>query len=242
MENIKYILWDIDGTLIDFNYAENEGLKMCFEKYGLGELTSEILEKYKIINNSYWEKFERGEITRKETLEGRFYDLFNLYGFETSIVPEFNVFYQMSMGSSARFSPNGEEVVLKLKEKYKQYAATNGTIGAQNRKLSKTGLDKLLDDIFISEEIGVDKPSIEYFNEMFNRIGSNNLDEYIIIGDSLTSDILGGKRVGIKTVWYNPSMKNNKYDYSPDYEIQDLIEVLDILQLEKDNSLNRKLF
>ena len=195
MDKIKYILWDIDGTLIDFDYAEKEGLKMCFKKFNLGKLTNEMLEEYKVINDSYWKRHERGEISRIETLEGRFRDWFNMYGFDIKIVSEFNIEYQNSMGSVARFNSNGEEVINKLKGNYKQYAATNGTIRAQNKKLSKTGLNKMLDGIFISDEVGYNKPSIEYFKVVFDKVGSNNKEEYVIIGDSLTSDILGGIRV-----------------------------------------------
>ena len=231
MNNIKYILWDIDGTLIDFEYAEKEGLRMCFEKYNLGDLTSEILERYKKINDSYWKRYEKGEITKKETLEGRFNDLFNIYGFDTSFVPTFNLDYQDNMGSVARFNGNAKEIILELKDKYKQYAVTNGTTKAQNKKLSITGLDKMLDDIFISEIIGFNKPSKEFFNTVFEKVGSKNMQDYIIIGDSLTSDILGGINSNIKTIWYNPSRKNNNYDFSPDYEIHELDEVLNILKL-----------
>ena len=56
MKNIKYILWDIDGTLIDFGYAEQEGLELCFQKFGFGELTADIFEEYSHINHGYWGK------------------------------------------------------------------------------------------------------------------------------------------------------------------------------------------
>lgn len=236
MEEIKYILWDIDGTLIDFDYAEKEGLNNTFQKFNLGELTTEQLEIYKGINDKYWKMLERGEISKKEVLEGRFVEFFNLYGIDTSIIPEFNKEYQISMGDIAQYNLHGKETVIKLKDNYKQYAVTNGTIVAQEKKLAKSGLDKLLDGIFISEEIGIDKPSKEYFQEVFKRVGSTNQDEYIIIGDSMTSDILGGKQMGIKTCWYNPHMKENKYDYSADYEIHDLAEVEEILMM-KNNKL-----
>ena len=241
MEEIKYILWDIDGTLIDFDYAEKEGLKQCFKKFGLGILDKDMLEVYKEINKLYWRKFEKGEISKEETLYGRFKDFFNLYKIDTSIIPEFNKEYQICMGNVARFNRNAKEVVFKLMNKYKQYAATNGTIEAQKRKLSNSGLIVLLNDIFVSEEIGFDKPSVKYFQEVFNRVGSTNSSDYLLIGDSLTSDILGGKNAGIKTCWYNQTSEGNKYGIIPNYEIHDLSEVLDILEYQEEVGISMSL-
>ena len=93
---------------------------------------------------------------------------------------------------------------------------------------------ELLEDYFISEQVGVEKPAKEFFDQVFKTIGSNDLDEYIIIGDSLTSDIKGGKNAGIKTCWYNPTSKENKSDVVPDYEIKDLIQVIDLFPLRRD--------
>lgn len=238
MAEIKYILWDIDETLINFGFAETSALKATFQNYNIGECTDEKIKVYKEINEKYWKRLERGEISKKEVLEGRFKEFFSLYNIDTSIVPEFNMDYLKATGDYAYYNTNAEKVVNELKGKYKQYAATNGTVIAQNKKMANSGLDKILDGIFISEEIGFNKPSKEFFDAIFKKVGSNNPNDYMIIGDSLSSDMLGGKNSGIKTCWYNPKHKQNSTDYMPNYEIHDLNEVLDILSINKEITSN----
>lgn len=234
MDKIKYILWDIDGTLINFKVAEAAALKECYSRFGFGEFTDELLAEYKAINDDYWKQIEEGTIDKRKALVLRFEDFFRIHNIDISIASEFNQAYQMAMGEVVIFNPNAKEAVEACKGKYKQYAASNGTIEAQTRKLAKSGLAELLEDYFISEQVGVEKPAKEFFDQVFKTIGSNDLDEYIIIGDSLTSDIKGGKNAGIKTCWYNPSGKENKSDVVPDYEIKDLIQVIDLFPLRRD--------
>ena len=234
MDKIKYILWDIDGTLINFKLAEAAALKECYSRFGFGEFNDELLAEYKAINDDYWKKIEEGTIDKRKALVLRFEDFFRIHNIDTSKASEFNQAYQIAMGEVVIFNPNAKEAVEACKGKYKQYAASNGTLEAQTRKLSKSGLTKLLDDYFISEQVGAEKPSKDFFEYIFKALGSNDPEEYIIIGDSLTSDIKGGKNVGIKTCWYNPSGKENKSDVVPDYEIKDLIQVIDLFPLRRD--------
>ena len=229
MSKIKVVLWDIDGTLLDFEQAEKYSIQKGFEIFQLGECTDAMLETYKKINRSYWEKLERGEVTKAEVLEGRFSDFFNQYKLDTSIVTEFNQQYQLNLGDSCPFYENGLETVLLCKERVCQYAVTNGTKIAQDRKLEKSGLIHLLDGVFISEEIGYEKPAMGFFDEVFKNIGEYKKDEILIVGDSLTSDIQGGNHAGIVTCWFNPKKKKNDTQLRIDYEITDLMQVLDIL-------------
>lgn len=137
----------------------------------------------------------------------------------------FNQAYQICLGNTVSYNTNAQETVQALKAKYLQYATTNGTTTAQRIKLEKSGLDKILDDIFISEEIGFEKPSINYYQAVFQKIGSNNPTEYLMIGDSLTSDMQGGNNAGIKTCWFNPHYKINDKNVKIDYEVHDLKEI-----------------
>lgn len=226
---IKTLLWDVDGTLLDFGKAEEYGIRKCFEIFDLGECTDEMLSRYSAINRKYWEMLERGELTKPQVLRGRFEEFFKTEGIEFDKIDDFNLEYQYRLGDKVFFCDNGLETVKALKGKVKQYAVTNGTYVAQNRKLSQSGLDKIFDGIFISDKIGYEKPSIEFFNAVSKEIGELNHEEVMIIGDSLTSDIRGGNNADILCCWYNPDGAENKSNLKIDYEITDIAQVLNIL-------------
>ena len=223
---IKVILWDIDGTLLNFEEAEKHAIRACFAQFGLGECTAHMLADYSGINRVYWQKLERGEMTKPEILIGRFATFFEKYGLDVSCAPAFNAQYQVSLGDTVCFNPNGLEVVTALQGKVKQYAVTNGTKVAQQRKLERSGLEQLLDGVFISEDLGIEKPGIGFFHRVWERIGPYDPDEVMIVGDSLTSDIQGGNNAGILCCWFNPSGKAIPNNLRIDHDIRDLSELL----------------
>lgn len=229
VDMIKVILWDLDATLLDFGQAEAYAIRKCFEIFDMGECTDSMLERYSAINKTYWERLEREEITKQELLPGRFREFFGKEGLNTENVEAFNHEYQLRLGDKAFFCENGYETVSALKGKVKQYAVTNGTLIAQERKLKNSGLDELLDGAFISDQMGVEKPGIAFFDQVFASIGNYQKDEIMIVGDSLTSDILGGNRAGICCCWYNPMHKENNLNLKVDYEITDLQQVMELL-------------
>lgn len=228
---IKYLLWDIDNTLLSFDLAERASMTKGFDKFGLDIGDDEALEVYKNINDKYWKMLEKGEMTREEILTGRFEEFFDLYdiAYDDRLVNDFNLFYQEELGKQVFFNDNALEVLQKLGKDYKQYAVTNGSKVAQSGKLKNSGLDKVFDGVFISEDLGYDKPSLEYFDLVFESIGSKNRDEYILIGDSLTSDMLGSNNAGIRNIWYNPEDLDNDLGIRIDYTIHKLDKVVDIL-------------
>lgn len=228
---IKVILWDVDATLLDFEKAEEAGIRGCFEKYNLGECTDEMLEVYKKINRRYWQMLERGEIEKQVLLVKRFEDFLDLYGLNSSVAGAFNEEYQIRLGDTAVFYDHALETVQALKGKVLQCAVTNGTKVAQDRKLKNSGLDKEFDHIFISEVVGIEKPNKEFFDAVFAKIGVFASEEVLIVGDSLTSDIQGGVNAGIKTCWFNPKGMENTSNLKPDYEIRDIGEVLKLTNL-----------
>ena len=129
------------------------------------------------------------------------------------------------------------ELCKSLKEKgCKQYIVTNGTIDVQKTKLRETGFDQIIDVAFISDEIGVPKPKVEFFEMCFEKIfGTGKPDEklrerVLIIGDSLSSDMQGGINAGIDTCWYRNPGEENPEGMPVTYEITDLHQVLDILE------------
>ena len=226
---IKVILWDVDGTLLDFKKAEYVAIKKCFEIFDLGECSDEMISRYSDINRRYWEKLERKEITKQEVLVNRFVDFFESEDIVTNCAENFNKEYQLQLGETICFCDNSFELMKSLKGRVKQYAVTNGTKLAQDRKLSKSGLIDIFDGVFISEVVGCEKPGIEFFEHVWEQIGFYEKDEVMIVGDCLTSDMQGGNNAGIVCCWYNPKGMKNETDLRIDYEIDDLNNIMEIL-------------
>lgn len=225
---IKTILWDVDGTLLDFLEAEKAAIKTLFDEFQLGECTDDMIRTYSAINAKYWKRLELGEITKQEVLIGRFREFFSLEGIEGSVAEAFNEKYQIRLGDTIVYCDNSKDIVESLKGKVLQYAASNGTVIAQNRKLERSGFDKLMDGVFLSEDVGAEKPDVRFFDTVFSTIDSPK-SETIIVGDSLTSDIRGGNNAHIRTCWYNPKHLNRDADVHVDWEIDDLHDIYSIL-------------
>ncbi len=227
---ISTVLWDVDGTLLDFNAAEKAAILSLFSEFGLGSCTDEMIARYSKINVRYWERLERKELSKPDILVGRFRDFFSEYGIDSSLAEPFNDKYQVRLGDTIVFRDNSYDIVSSLQGHVKQYVVSNGTILAQTKKLKNSGLGALMDGVFLSEEVGVEKPDSKFFDCVFSSISETDKARILIVGDSLTSDIQGGVNAGICTCWYNPSKKPLKGDLHLDYEISDLHEIYGILK------------
>lgn len=229
---IDTVLWDVDGTLLDFDAAERAAIRTLFTEFELGECTDEMLARYHEINVGFWQRLEKGELSRPEVLLGRFEQFFGEYGIDPKTASAFNERYQLTLGDTIVFHDDSIDIVKALKGKVRQYAVSNGTVAAQTKKLRLSGLGELMDGVFLSEELGVEKPDTAFFEKVFSRIRLRGLSTVMIVGDSLTSDMRGGINAGIKTCWYNPEKKPLPSDLRIDHVISDLNEVLPLLGAE----------
>ena len=223
---IKAVLWDIDGTLLNFKKAQYEALYKCFNCFN-EHLDDEMVNVYDHINHGYWLMLEKGEIEKSVLLVKRFEDFFGKHGLKIDPI-EFNKMYQVELGNTYVFNDNGYETVNRLKELgIIQFAVTNGTKVAQSGKLRGSGLDKLLDEIFISEDVGYEKPDKRFFEPVISKLNEYGIskDECVIVGDSESSDIQGGINAGIRTVHYTNDLKSKA-----DELISDLCMVLAMVQ------------
>lgn len=218
------ILWDVDGTVLNFLASEKAAIRACFAEFGLGECSDGMISVYSKINIGYWEKLERGEHDKPYILTARFRDFFSLYSIDTEIAPAFNRMYQYKLGDTVCFQEHALDVLTSLKGRIPQFAVTNGTAVAQNRKLAASGLDAIFDGIFISETVGYEKPDTRFFDAVLQAVPGIPRNRVCIVGDSLTSDMRGGADSGLVTVWYNPNGKPRPDGAAPriDVEIRDL--------------------
>ena len=229
MSKYKYLLWDIDGTILNFEKAEKRAIRTLFEKFNLGECTDEMLSHYIEINKKYWKLLECGKMEKERILVERFVEFFEKEGIRTDVASEFNKAYQLALGDTIVFNDDALEIIKAQKKNYQIIIVTNGTAIAQKKKLERSGLDKIADNIFISEEVGYEKPSIHFFERVIAKAGIDDISQAVIIGDSLTSDIQGGVNAGIDTCWYNPKEEINDTNLKPTYIIKNLHELCEIV-------------
>lgn len=226
---VKAILWDVDGTLLDFSAAEKAAIQALFSEFGLGPCTDEMVARYAAINDGYWKKLERGEITKQQVLLGRFRDFFAELGIDPALAEAFNARYQVALGDTIVYRDDSLQIVKALHGRMKQYVVSNGTVIAQTKKLERSHLGEWMDGIFLSEELGAEKPSPRFFEQVFAALPGIRREEMLIVGDSLTSDMQGGLAAGIPTCWYNPQSLPRPADMAIAFEIQDLQQIYELL-------------
>lgn len=224
------LLWDVDDTLLDFGLSMQYAIKHCFEQINM-TISEEWISRYGEINDSYWKRLEKGEVTKPQVLRGRFADLFEEMEIDMSEeqLGGFQSNYQRALGEVFFYKDSSYELCVKLKEKCRQYLVTNGVESTQRNKLRLAGFDQLMDGIFISEVIGHVKPKKEFFDACFEQIKDFDKKKILLIGDSLSSDIKGARNAGIDCCWYNPG-GHGAQDISPDYVIQNLWDVINIIE------------
>lgn len=221
----KALLVDLDNTLLDFNKAEERALTTTLLRYGLND-TKEIKEEFKKINSKYWMLFEKGEISKEDLLVQRFKDFFEKY-IPNPKAKEINTFYLNQLAESGDLVVHALETLETIKGKVKIYPVTNGVYNTQVSRLEKSGLNKFFEKIFVSEKIGYQKPKKEFFDYVFNNIEYNK-DEVLLLGDSLTADIIGGINYGIDTCWYNPNHLSSNLKIT--YVIDDLLDLIKLIK------------
>lgn len=221
------VLLDLDNTILDFHRTEREAIEKTLSNFGL-EPTEEVIKMYKAFNRKCWEALERGEMTRDEVLFGRFEFLFSSLG--KSVSPEeVQHFYERRLSEGAYYIDGAEDMLKELQGKYKLYIASNGTAFVQDRRIASSGVAKYFDGIFISERIGANKPSVSFFDGCFKKMENKERDKTVIVGDTLSSDILGGINAGIHTVHYT---MGNDFEYSdivPEYSVKTVAEIPEII-------------
>jgi 2-haloacid dehalogenase len=227
----EFLLFDADGTLLDFKKSEAEALIEAMEKNGI-QPSEERVALYSEINDSLWKRLERGEIEKKVLLYHRFELLFEALGI-TGDAKKMAMDYMNGLSTKGYVLEGAEQMCRSLYGKAKMYIVTNGVEFIQRGRYAVCGIDKYFDDVFISDVIGVEKPSVGYFEYVAAHIDGFDPQKALIIGHSLTSDMRGGLNYGIDTCWYNPAKKSCPTDMRLTFIANSFDDVIDFITKEE---------
>ncbi len=224
----EFLFIDLDDTILDFHKAEEVAIRKTLSAFGVAP-TEAVCTRYSQINDNHWKMLERQEITRQQVLVGRFAQLFSELGVAAD-TQACSLCYMENLGKGHYFLPGALEAVQSLSKKYKLYLASNGTTVVQQSRIASAGIADYFQNIFISQQMGANKPAAAYFESCFAQIPGFDPNRAMIVGDSLSSDIQGGKNAGISTCWVNPGHKLPKAGLVPDYEIESLPQLEALLE------------
>ena len=225
---IEILFLDLDDTILDFHKAERLAVSKTFRSFGL-EPTDEVLDTYHHINRQHWEKLEKGEITRDQVLIGRFQVLFSRMGIPADPQAAAKS-YEHNLSQGHFFLPGAKETLDILKGKYRLFLASNGTASVQHGRLTSAGLYPYFEKVFVSQDLGANKPSPAFFAACAKQIPGYEAQKALMVGDSLSSDILGGIQAGMRTCWVNPEGKEHPENIVPDWQIRSFRELPGLLE------------
>lgn len=229
MSKFTTVFVDADETLYDFHKGEYESLKATLLTLGI-EWKPQYSEIYKEENKKAWIAYECNEITRDEMKVKRFASFFDRVGLQVTMsLDRVNDIYIRNLSQCGYLFDGASDFIKRLTLIAGVYIATNGLVKTQSNRFKISGLDKIVDGIYISEAIGFNKPSKEYFEYILNELNITDKSKAVILGDSLTADMQGGKNAGIATCLYDPQNKVKEHSLC-DYIINSYDEFFEILK------------
>lgn len=228
MTTYKFLLFDLDHTLLDFEAAEEAALTEMLLEVGVEDVEA-YKDYYKPMNQQLWRDLEAKKITKPELVKTRFALLFDYFDYQVD-GEAMGILYEKHLGQQGQTYLGAHELLEDLiAAGYEIYGATNGITAIQEGRMARSSISPLFKHIFISEQSGTAKPDAAYYDWIGANIEGFNKEKALMIGDSLTADIRGGHNAGIDTIWYNPKKQVNNSGLEPNYTVHDYDGIRKIL-------------
>ena len=204
------LLIDLDNTIFDFDLGEYISFVNVIKKHNL-EYSDNFFETYKRINKMLWKEIEDGLITKDEMSRQRFTLTFRELHMNEDIGPLCGEEYKEELSHRNDYIEGAHKAMKDLYEQYHIGIITNGVKSIQISRISSTDLHNYFDELFISEEIGFEKPSVSYFEYVLNHIEEKDKSRILVIGDSISSDIKGAYNANLDALWISTEIKKAEY-------------------------------
>lgn len=223
--NYYCLLFDLDGTLLDFSADERAALKDTLATAEIDN-SEESIDTFAQINEQVWAELEKNQIKRERLGAERFNRFLQKVEAKTKIdANKLNQMYMENLSKHATVFPGAQELLEELGEFATLAVVSNANKRVQMSRLEISGLLPYFDDVFLSETVGTTKPSAKFFDIALKQLGIKNKEKVLVIGDSLTADIQGGINAKLDTCWCNFTQQENNKDIVPTYTVDNYIQL-----------------
>lgn len=236
MARYKYIVFDVDDTLLDFGCAFHSAQRNIADKLGI-DYSQEYIE---LDEKTGWKAWKESGLdnTDSEDVQQNYHTYYYQYlrnhyiylteelGLNICEEELVEAYVNSVSASKVLMESDTMQVYRSLSTHYKLALATNGIEKMQMKRVS--AFLPYTHKIYISETIGAIKPSKQFFEYVIEDLNCNP-EQCLMIGDSLTNDISGAKAVGMDVCFYNRKKKEAPKNMKIDYEINNIQDLLKIL-------------
>ena len=222
----RYLLLDFDNTLVDFNETERRALRKTFSDLFGRELSDEEVAAYHRFNDECWKMLERKEIDKPMLQRLRFGRFLEFLSMPDADVMGVNNTYMENLSKTVVECDGSYDACRRLSKNYRLFVITNGTTYIQKDRFAGASFSPFIEELFISDEIGVNKPAPEYFDAILSKTGDPDRSRYLVVGDSLTSDILFGKNIGVDTCFVGTAGNDAPYQIGEIGELPELLNAI----------------
>lgn len=235
MGKYQTIILDLDDTLIDNNLSIKHAFTITLNQLGI-RYSDELFERWKKFDTAYWHEWESGNMIIPNTIKNleekitylranRFILFFKELNLSYKTAIEINDLYCSMLGINIVEIDGASNLLNDVSKDHEIIIATNGPKLAAIDKTKKANLDSFISFIVSSEEVGFSKPMPQFFDYLFEKTKNKDRNKALLIGDSLTTDILGGMNNGIDTCWFNPNNNILPSEYNPTMVINKLLQL-----------------
>ena len=226
---MKYrtLLFDLDGTILDYSKSETAALYGAYDVVFSTDPPEDLLPVYQEINSGLWKEFEKGTVTIQELKIRRFSDLFDYFKLNADS-EAFSEIYLKELGEGGYLLDGALDVLKSCAGRFRIGAITNGIGNVQRSRIKKAGIGQYFETVIISNDVGIAKPDPGIFTIALEGMNLLKKDDVLMIGDSLSSDILGGINAGLDTCWINRHEEESGV-IKPVFTISKITELMEIL-------------
>lgn len=208
---VRFVYFDLDDTLLDHRAAERAALADCHTRFAdhfEGHDLAEVQATYHAGNVPLWRRYAAGEIDRDDVQRLRFEAL--IEAFDLALDPaELGEAYLGCYAERWQWTDGAESAFHAVAERYPVGLLTNGFAEVQHAKLDRFPvLRERAQSVVISEEVGVMKPHPRIFAHATERADVDPV-AILYVGDSLHSDVEGGRAAGWQVAWYGGDGRAN---------------------------------
>lgn len=226
----SFIYFDLDNTLLDHSSAEQKAQLETYQNFTELQRVSidEWLETYRLVNHGLWEKYQKGEVGRLELQHSRFYDSMRHLELENRKSEQIGSYYLESYRKYWNWIEGAKEAFSHLADKFEVGIITNGFKETQQLKFKHLELQNYCDVMIISEEVGELKPHPKVFDYATEKVGVSR-EEILYVGDSYSSDIIGGRNAGWQTAWFTAMSPSIEEGQTADFRFNRFEELIKFL-------------